>query len=34
MTVVDVRGVIRRYELTDVDWESLSPRLPWVVAGG
>jgi transposase len=27
-------GVIRRYELTDTEWESLSPHLPSVVTGG
>jgi len=27
-------GVIRRYELTDAEWESLSAYLPSVVTGG
>lgn len=27
-------GVIRRYELTDAEWESLSPHLPSAVTGG
>ena len=27
-------GVIRRYELTDAEWESLSPYLPSAVTGG
>lgn len=27
-------GVIRRYELTDAEWESLSPHLPSVITGG
>jgi transposase len=27
-------GVIRRYELTDTEWESLSPHLPSAVTGG
>ena len=27
-------GVIRRYELADAEWESLSPHLPSVVTGG
>ena len=27
-------GVIRRYELTDAEWESLSPFLPSAVTGG
>ena len=27
-------GVIRRYELTDAEWESLSPHLPSTVTGG
>ena len=26
--------VIRRYELTDIEWEALSPHLPSVVTGG
>ncbi|WP_435869569.1 hypothetical protein [Actinoplanes xinjiangensis] len=26
-------GVIRRYELTDPEWESLSPHLPSVITG-
>ena len=27
-------GVIRRYELTDAEWESLAPHLPSVITGG